>query len=188
MSLSGANSIMTMKIARSANLTAQGVTGASSQTEAFALSDWKQSTEYYSRTVMSSFLTSRASFQEKSNSRFVLSGRTKAFVLFPCLPFSLSLSLSLSRTGRWCRCLTRSLSHSFAKGRGIVFDRDTLGTLSVYPSILGVSTPKNVLYAFIQGVPKYALKDYSERVKKNRVTHGHDFSIPVIVFFPTHRF
>ena len=95
-SLSGANSIMTMKIARSANLTAQGVTGTSSQTEAFALSGWKQSTEYYSRTVMSSFLTSRASFQEKSNSRFVLSGRTKAFVLFPCLPFSLSLSLSLS--------------------------------------------------------------------------------------------
>lgn len=85
-----------MEIARSANSTARGVAGASSRTEAFALPDWKQSTEYYSRTVMSSFLASRASFEEKSDSRFVRSGRTKAPVLFPCLHGPVSSSVSLS--------------------------------------------------------------------------------------------
>jgi len=58
------------------------------------------------------------------------------------LPLSLFLFLS-QRAASWNR---------------VVLDRDTLGTLPVYPPILGVSTRENVLYAFIQGVPKYALK------------------------------
>lgn len=51
---------------------------------------------------MSSFLASSASSEEKSDSRFVRSGRTKAPVLFPCLhdPVPLSLSsLSMGRAG-----------------------------------------------------------------------------------------
>lgn len=130
--VSGANSIVTVEIAQSANSTARSVAGTSSRTEASARPGWKQPTEYYSRTVMSSFLASRASSEEKSDSRFVQSGRTKAPILFPCLhdPVCLSLFFSFHGTGRWSwYCLARSLSLPFAKGRGIA--SCSTGTLSV---------------------------------------------------------
>lgn len=132
--LSGANSIVTVEIARSANSTARSVAGTSSRTEASALLYWKQSTEYYSRTVMSSFLASRASSEEKSDSRLRPERSNKSARPFP-LPSRSRLSSSFFSfhgpgTGRrsWY-CLVRALSLSFAKGRGIA--SCSTGTLSV---------------------------------------------------------
>lgn len=97
---------MTVEIARSANSTARGASqDVSSRTRrASALPTLRNSrTEYYSRTVMSSFLASRASSEEKSDSRSgrsVRSGRTKAPVLFPCL-HAVPVSLALFFTSPW---------------------------------------------------------------------------------------
>lgn len=119
---------------------------------------------------MSSFLlyVESLSREERSDSRFVRSGRTKALVFFLFLrgpaSFLLFPSFSFFGTDRQSR-----LVHSFSLSlflslfgeelwNRVVLDRDTLSTLPVYPPILGVSIRENVLYTFIQGVQKYALK------------------------------
>lgn len=138
--LNGANSIVTLEIARLANSTFAGISSRHPLFQAQKTLD-----EVLARTVMSSFLVYVESLfrEERSDSRLRPERLNKSARPFPFpsrfyLSLSVSLSLSSERPAKSPRSLTLffSLSLSFLSGEElwnrVVLDRDTLSTLPVY--------------------------------------------------------
>lgn len=157
---------MTLEIAQPANLTSRDVSSRTSRTEASSLpgpTNGRQSITADSNVFIPCIRRESLSRgEERLALRPERSNKSARPFPFPSrshLSFSFYLSLSSERTGK---VTSFSLSFSFTGEElwnRVVLDRDTLSTLPVYPPILGISTRENVLYTFIQGVQKYALKD-----------------------------